>query len=395
MTGQQVRVIDVLSGSESLECITPSATDNFPNYIPDQPNTPALVLGNALVDMHSTSGSPGYEQRETIASLQAGAVAGGFARVCILPHTLPPIDNRASAEFWYRQGVPFLAWGAITVGLKGEQIADLGELAELVVGFSDGRAIANLGLLRRVMEYIKPLGKPIMLMPQNPDLARGGVAYESKWSVQYGLGGMPAAAETTALASLIELVRLTQAPTHFMRLSTARSVQLITQAKADDLPITASVDWSHLCLSERYLPSYDSNLKFNPPLPSEADRLALIQGIKTGAIDAIAIDHTPYTYEEKMVGFELAPAGAIGLELALPVLWHELVETQMLTAVELWQALSTGPARCLGIAPPQQKIWFAPYLHWTVNHLASLSRNSIYYGQSLKGKVISFSTLEL
>ncbi len=104
-----------------------------------------------------------------------------------------------------------------------------------------------------------------------------------------------------------------------------------------------------------------------PPLPSEADRLALIQGVKTGVIDAIAIDHTPYTYEEKMVGFELAPPGAIGLELALAVLWHELVETHQLTALELWQALSSKPARCLGIAPPQQKIWFAPYTPWTAN----------------------------
>jgi len=400
MTGQQVRVIDAIVGSESLELITPSAADNFPSsiqpHIQDtrQPSMPSLVLGNALVDMHSSSGSPGYEQRETVASLQAGAVAGGFAKVGILPHTTPPIDNLASAEFWHRQGAPFLAWGAITLGLKGEQIADLGELAQLVVGFSDGKAITNLALLRWAMEYIKPLGKPIMLMPQNPDLASGGVAYQSKWSVQYGLGGIPTAAETSALAGLIELVRLTQTPTHFMRLSTARSVQLIAQAKADDLPITASVVWSHLCFSEQHLSSYDTNLKFNPPLPSEADRLALIEGVKTGVIDAIAIDHTPYTYEEKMVGFELAPSGAIGLELALPVLWHELVETKMLTALELWRAMSTGPARCLGIAPPQQKIWFAPYLHWTVNHLASLSRNTIYYGQPLKGKVISFSTLE-
>jgi len=397
MNGQQVRVIDALVGAESLEFITLTAKDNFLDSMQShgQPSTPTLVLGSALVDMYSTSAFPGFAQRETLASLQAGAKAGGFAKVGILPHTLPPIDNVSSAEFWRRQGAPFMAWGAITRGLKGKQIADLGEMADLVVGFTDGKAIANLALLRRVMEYVKPLGKPVMLMPQNPDLARGGVAYESRWSVQYGLGGMPTTAETSALAGLLELVRLTQTPTHFMRLSTARSVQLIAQAKADDLPVTASVVWSHLCLSEECLPSYDANLKFNPPLPPEVDRLALIAGVKTGVIDAIAIDHTPHTYEEKMVGFELAPCGAIGLELALAVLWHELVETQMLSAVELWQALSTRPASCLGIEPPQHKIWFAPYTHWTADHLASLSRNSIYYGQPLKGKVISFSSLAM
>jgi dihydroorotase len=383
MTGQQVRVIDAIVGLESWDYISPNAE------IEPQFTSSPLVLGNALVDMYSTSGAPGFEHRETIASLQAGAIAGGFAKVGILPHTDPPIDNLASAEFWAKQGAPFLPWGAVTRRLKGEQMADLGELAPLVVGFTDGKAIANLALVRRAMEYIKPLGKPLMLMPQNPDLARGGVAYESKLSVQCGLGGMPITAETSALAALIELVRLTQTPTHFMRLSTARSVQLIAQAKADGLPVTASVAWSHLCLSEQYLPSYNTNLKFVPPLPSEADRLALIQGVKTGVIDAIAIDHTPYTYEEKMVGFELAPPGAIGLELALAVLWHELVETHQLTALELWQALSSKPARCLGIAPPQQKIWFAPYTPWTANCLASLSRNSFYCGQTLKGKVVS------
>ncbi len=390
MTGQQVRVIDAVVGLESWDYITPTIEPEL--Y--QQASPPALVLGNALVDMYSTSGAPGFEYRETVASLQAGAIAGGFAKVGILPHTAPPIDNLATAEFWSSQGSQFLPWGAVTRGLKGEQMADLGELAPLVVGFTDGKAIANLALVRRVMEYIKPFGKPLMLMPQNPDLARGAVAYETKLSVQCGLGGMPITAETSALASLIELVRLTQTPTHFMRLSTARSVQLIAQAKADDLPVTASVVWYHLCLSEQYLSRYDANLKFVPPLPSEADRLALIQGVKTGVIDAIAIDHTPYTYEEKMVGFELAPAGAIGLELALSVLWHELVETQQLTALELWQALSSRPAQCLGIDPPQQKIWFAPYTPWTADHLASLSRNSFYYGQTLKGKVISFSTLE-
>jgi dihydroorotase len=367
------------------------------NQIPENTNLDersGLILGTGAIDLYSTSGEPGHESRETIAELVQASKNGGFSTVGILPNTQPAIDDIAALEFWrnvqQKYGDRLQSWGAITKGLEGKQLTDMAELAESVIGFTDSKPIANLLLVRRAMEYIKPLGKPIALFPQNPDLAGSGVIREGKWSLQYGMTGYPAAAETSALAALIELVRLTKAPTHFMRISTAQSVELITQAKNDGLPITASTTWLHLCHCDRDLASYDPNLRLMPPLGSEGDRLALIAGIRSGAIDAIAIDHTPCAYEEKVVPFEVAPVGAIGLEFAIPVLWQSLVTTGLLTASELWNALSINPAKILGLAQPQLTTLFDPNLEWLVEAkaIASQSKNSSYIGRSLIGKVL-------
>ncbi len=371
--------------------------DVEPNQIPENTNVDersGLILGTGAIDLYSTSGEPGHESRETIAELVQASKNGGFSTVGILPNTQPAIDDIAALEFWrnvqQKYGDRLQPWGAITKGLEGKQLTDMAELAESVIGFTDSKPIANLLLVRRAMEYIKPLGKPIALFPQNPDLAGSGVIREGKWSLQYGMTGYPAAAETSALAALIELVRLTKAPTHFMRISTAQSVELITQAKNDGLPITASTTWLHLCHCDRDLASYDPNLRLMPPLGSEGDRLALIAGIRSGAIDAIAIDHTPCAYEEKVVPFEVAPVGAIGLEFAIPVLWQSLVTTGLLTASELWKALSINPAKVLGLAQPQLATLFDPNWEWLVEAkaIASQSKNSSYIGRSLIGKVL-------
>ena len=402
---KQVRILDVDSSSNITETFADVFIDrdrqihiNFDqSQIPQNTNISersSLVLGTGAIDLYSTSGEPGHESRETIPELVQAAKNGGFATVGILPNTQPAIDDIAALEFWrnvqQKHGNILQPWGAITKGLEGKQLTDMAELAESVIGFTDGKAIANLLLVRRAMEYLKPLGKPIALFPQNPDLAGGGVIREGKWSLQYGMTGYPAAAETSALAALIELVRLTKASTHFMRLSTAQSVELIAQAKNDGLPVTASTTWLHLCHCDRDLENYDPNLRLSPPLGSEGDRLALIAGIKSGAIDSIAIDHTPCTYEEKVVPFEVAPVGAIGLEFALPVLWQSLVTTGLLTASELWQALSSNPAKILGIKPKLSTL-FDPNLEWIANGqaIASQSRNSNYMGRSLIGKTFT------
>ncbi|MBD2175535.1 dihydroorotase [Pseudanabaena sp. FACHB-1998] len=367
------------------------------NQIPEDINIDersGLILGTGAIDLYSTSGEPGHESRETITELVQAAKNGGFSTVGILPNTQPAIDDIAALEFWrnvqQKYGDRLQPWGAITKGLEGKQFTDMAELAESVIGFTDSKPVANLLLVRRAMEYIKPLGKLIALFPQNPDLAGSGVIREGRWSLQYGMTGYPAAAETSALAALIELVRLTKAPTHFMRISTVQSVELIAQAKNDGLPITASTTWLHLCHCDRDLESYDPNLRLMPPLGSEGDRLALIAGIKSGAIDAIAIDHTPCAYEEKVVPFEVAPVGAIGLEFAIPVLWQSLVTTGLLTASELWKALSINPAKILGVAQPQLATLFDANLEWLVDAkaIASQSKNSSYIGRSLIGKVI-------
>jgi dihydroorotase len=403
---KQVRILSADSSSNIAEPFADVFVDsdrqihlNFDqSQIPQETNIDqrsGVVLGTGLIDLYSTSSEPGHESKETISELVQAAKNGGFATIGILPNTQPAIDDIAALEFWrnvqQKHGNILQPWGAITKGLEGKQLTDIAELAESVIGFTDSKPISNLLLVRRAMEYIKPLGKHIALFPQNPDLTGTGVIREGKWSLQYGMTGYPAAAETTALAALIELVRLTKAPAHFMRLSTAQSVELIYQAKNDGLPVTASATWLHLCHCDRDLATYDPNLRLSPPLGSEGDRLALIAGIKSGVIDSIAIDHTPCAYEEKVVPFEVAPVGAIGLEFALPVLWQNLVITGLLTASELWQALSVNPAKILGLAPPKLSTLFEPCLEWLAKDsaISSQSRNSNYMGRSIIGKVLA------
>lgn len=393
---KSVQVIDAIKQTINVQDILLMADGQFSTDLSqlssnvEVSDRSGLILGTGLVDMYSHSGEPGYEKRETLISLGRAAQNGGFVRVGILPNTQPCMDNLTALEFWRSQPL-FLPWGAVTHDCAGKAITDLAELAPHVVGFSDGQPIANLALVRRVMEYVQPLRKPLMLWPWHSNLAETGVMREGKWSLHYGLAGISAVAETSALASLLELVAITKTPTHFMRISTARSVELIAQSKAAGLPVTASVSWMNLWLVDQDLSSYDPNLRLSPPLGTCADRSALINGLKLGIIDTIAVDHTPYTYEEKTVDFESAPAGVIGLELVLAILWQELVATEKLTPLELWQSLSVKPALCLGLDPKSLGLstLFDPKEPWTVKSLASLSCNSPIYGKSLVGKVVN------
>ena len=393
---RQVKIIDSSTQTESTQDILLDRTfqilgDSLPENTNDIDisDRTGLILGTGLVDMYSHSGEPGFEKRETLSSLTASAQNGGFAHVGILPNTQPAIDSATATEFW-RSHPLFLPWGAITLNCEGKAITDLAELAPHVVGFTDGKPISNLALVRRVMEYVKPLHKPLMLRAWHTNLAESGVMREGKWSLQYGLSGSSVIAETVALAGLLELVALTQTPTHFMKISTARSVELIAQAKNSHLPVTASVCWMHLWQEDRDLHTYDPNLRLSPPLGNSEDRSALINGIKNGTIDAIAVDHTPYTYEEKTVDFESAPSGVIGLELILPTLWQELVVTEKLTPQELWTALSIKPANCLQLDTKELALstLFDPNQIWNTKAIASLSANSSLYGKTLTGKVL-------
>jgi dihydroorotase len=224
-----------------------------------------------------------------------------------------------------------------------------------------------------------------------------GVMREGAQSIRFGLPGNPAIAESTALAALLEVVAAIGTPVHLMRVSTRRSVELIQEAKARGLPVTASTTWMHLLFNTEDLGSYNPNLRLEPPLGNPDDQAALIRAVREGIMDAIAIDHTPYTYEEKTVAFAEAPPGVIGLELALPLLWHTLVETGDWSALELWRSISTNPAICLkqppsAIAPgqPAELVLFNPQQTWKVvrHTLKSHSTNTPYLGQELTGRVV-------
>ncbi|MDB9515109.1 dihydroorotase [Kamptonema animale CS-326] len=425
---QQVRVLDPVSGTDKIADVLiengdiKAVQESISDWPPDTQvrECQGLILGPGLVDIYSHSGEPGFEERETLESLIKAAVAGGFTRLAILPTTTPPLDRPGGLALLKSKvsnpQARIQFWGALTLGLEGQQMAELADLADSgVIGFTDGLPLSNLALVRRLLEYVKPFDLPVAFWPCDRRLAGNGAAREGVQSITLGLAGNPAIAETSALAALLELVEATGTPVHIMRVSCDRSVELIKTAKKRGLPVTASTTWMHLLLNTdaiagirdwgsggdeewgRFSFPYDPSLRLEPPLGNPDDQLALIRGVKEGAIDAIAIDHSPYTYEEKTVAFADAPPGAIGLELALSLLWHKLVETGQLSALELWRVLSAGPSLCIrqtpAVAVPgisAELTLFNPQQSWKVEHatLKSLSVNTPWLGQQLIGKVV-------
>ncbi|MFQ4140474.1 dihydroorotase [Nodosilinea sp. PGN35] len=413
---QQVRVLDAVGQSDRTAdvLVRDGVVEEIAPSLPDIPAAAEVIAGEGklllpgLVDLYSHSGEPGHEPRETLESLLAAGQAGGFTRLGILPDTEPAIDHGAMVEkllarraFIVRTNasLPHLyLWGALTQGGQGQQMVELAELSDsAIVGFADGRAIQNPLLTQRLLQYLRPLGKPVALYSCDRTLRDSGVAREGPFSLIYGLVGDPASSETAALAALLECVAEVGTPVHLMRISTGRGVELVRQAKERGLPVTASTTWMHLLWSAKDLGSYDPNLRLSPPLGNPKDRAALIEGVKAGVVDAIAIDHTPHTYEDKTVGFPSAPPGAIGLELALGILWDTFVVKGDWSPLTLIQALSTNPAACWGQTPPTiqpqqpaEMVLFDPAATWTVGPatLRSRSANTPWLGQEIPGRVL-------
>ena len=395
---------DVLIEDEVVRAIAPQLSDLPANT--DIIEAQGHYLGPGLIDLYSQSGEPGHEARETHDSLQQAAAAGGFTRVGLLPNTQPAVDSASAVQSVLAanranqtaQKATLMPWAAVTLGAAGEQLAELAELSTAgALGFTEGRPLANAALLRRLLEYAQPLNKPIMLWPCDAKLARDGVAREGVDALRLGLVGVSAIAETTALSALLECVAEISTPVHIMRVSTARSVALIRQAKSAGLPVSASVAWHHLLFDTQDLQSYDPALRHDPPLGTPDDRRALMAGVAEGVLDAIAIDHSPYTYEEKTVAFDAAPPGAIGLELALPVLWQTFVASGQWKPAQLWRCLSQGPAKCLrldanrlAVGSRAELTLFDPSFEWQVveGELRSRSSNTPWLNQTIKGKTI-------
>lgn len=356
------------------------------------------VLGPGLVDLYSQTGEPGHESRETLEQLLLAASYGGFTRVGILPNTMPAVDNPAQVVQRLTQGAAelpqILPWGAITQGTQGKQLTDLMELGTTgIVGFCDGQPLANRLMVQRLLEYTQPLSLPIALWPC--DLNQPGVCRDGADAIRLGLSPLPATAEAAPLSFLLEQVAISLRPVHLMRISTARSVDLIRAAKARGLPITASVTWHHLLFSTSDLSGYIPSLRLAPPVGTPADQAALIEGLEDGTLDAIAVDHCAYTYEEKAVPFGVAPPGAIGLQLALPALWQAFVTTKRWSALQLWSYLSLQPAQCLGLETAQlqrdvaaELVLFDPHHQWTVTteSLGCNVINTAYSEQTIQGQ---------
>ncbi len=404
---RQIRVIDPIQQTDNLADVwligdKIQAIETHFATIPAETtviDAEGLILAPGLVDLYSYSGEPGHEDRETFCSLGAAAIAGGFTQVAILPNMQPILDNPATLTLVKQKlrhldsqkSPQFHFWGSLTLEIKGEQLTELGELnATEIIGFTDAKPLRNEGLLRRALEYLQPFKKPVALVPVNLTLRSNGVMREGNASIRLGLPGDPVMSESAAIASILEIVTATQTPVHLMRISTARGVELIAEAKSRNLPITASVSWMHLLLNTEKIGSYNPNFHLDPPLGNESDRLSLIEGIKTGIIDAIAIDHRAYTYEEKTLSFAESPPGNIGLELALPFLWQHLIETEYLTALELWQALRVNPLLILQLKETHQDyLLFDPEMTWKIDrsNLKTLGQNTPWFGELIRGKV--------
>lgn len=314
------------------------------------------IVCPGLVDIHCHLREPGLERKETIATGTRAAAAGGFTTVMPMPNTAPVADSPASILYVRDRAkevgvVHVYPIGAITKGSRGQELAEMSAMADAgAVAFSDdGRPVDSSRIMRLAMEYSLITKLPLIAHEEDLALVDDGDMNESAVSTVLGLRGNPAAAEETMIARDIILTRLTGARLHIAHVSTAHGVQLIREAKAEGLPITAEVTPHHLTLTEEAVRTYDTNTKVNPPLRTKNDVDALIEGLKDGTIDCVATDHAPHTIEDKVVEYHYAANGISGFETALPVLWTELVQEGRMTAMELIDKMSTSAAKIMNL----------------------------------------------
>lgn len=355
-----------------------------------------------LIDMHVHLREPGREDEETVITGVRAAVRGGFSAIAAMPNTDPVADKASVIELVLERAekaklAKVLPVGAITKGLKGEELAEMGELSEAgAIAFSDdGHSVMNSHLLRRALEYSKIFNKPLILHEEDTQLAMGGQVNEGFYSTLLGLRGLPAAAEEVLIARDLTLARLTGAKIHLAHLSTKGSVELVRQAKKEGLPVTCEVTPHHLVLTHEALMGFDTNLKVNPPLRSRDDVEALREGLRDGTIDAIASDHAPHAQQEKEQEFDKAPFGIIGLETSLALVLTEVVSKGLLDYAGLVEKMSLNPAQVLGLpmgtlSPGAEAnlTIVDPGVEFMVEPAAfeSKSRNSPFKGWNLKGK---------
>ena len=365
-----------------------------------------LVLAPGLVDLHTHLRQPGREDKETVETGCRSAALGGFTAVTPMANTDPVADNAAVIhevlDLARAAGIcEVFPVGAITRGLEGEGMAELGEMfdAGVRVFSDDGRCVPNARVLRNALTYVSAFeGAVIAEHCEDASLAEGGQMHEGSVSSSLGLAGQPREAEEVVVARDLAVARLSGGRLHLCHLSSAGSVEMVRRAKTEGLRVTAEVTPHHLVFGEEDLVTYDTNMKMNPPLRSDGDRSALRAALADWTIDVVATDHAPHAVEEKEAEFDQAPFGTIGLETALAALLTHLVEPGELSLSRAIEAMSTTPARILGahdhggpIAPgrPANLIAFDPAAGWTVEPpFASKSRNSAFLGRGLRGKVV-------
>lgn len=391
---------DLLIAGETIAAIGPGI--EIPSDAP-RIDCGGAFLAPGLVDMRVAIGEPGYEAKETIATASRAAAVGGVTTMAMLPNTDPVIDDVAGLEFVARRArevklVKIFAYGAASRDCAGRELADLGLLAEAgAVAFTDGiKPIADAQMMRRALAYARMFGRPIVQHCEEPRLAENGQMNEGEVATRLGLAGIPAAAEAILLARDLRLVELTGGRYHAAHVSTAESVQLLRDAKARGLAVTADTAPPYFLLTEADVGDWRTFAKLSPPLRGEADRAAVAAGVADGTIDAIASDHQPQDEDQKRVPFAQAAPGAAGLETLLP-LSLSLVRDGRLGMLELVRRLSLAPARILGLPSGTLSVGAAADLvlfdaetpgNVQPAQFRSKSKNSPFEGYATHGRVL-------
>ena len=361
-----------------------------------------MILCPGFFDMHVHLREPGYEYKETVQSGCIAATAGGFTGLACMPNTNPTIDNPGVVEFIREKAedlpVDVHPVSAVTVGRNGKTLVEIAELCDAgVTGFSDdGSPVESAELMRRALEYSSMCNAVIIEHCEDSSLTAGGVMDEGEVSTKLGLPGWPSIGEEIAVERNIRLAEFTGGRLHIAHVSTARSADIIRQAKSRGVNVTAEVTPHHLTLTSSCLESYNTNFKVNPPLRTEHDIKTLIEALSDGTIDAIATDHAPHAWDEKEVEFINAPFGMTGLETALGVVYTKLVATGKISLERMIESLTTAPRSIMNIpavkiqeGQPANLTLFKPDEEWTVdrNNMESLSRNTPFHGWELTCRV--------
>ena len=364
-----------------------------------------LVVAPGFIDLHTHLREPGAEYKETIESGAAAAVAGGWTTVCAMPNTDPINDSPAVTRFIIEQAqraqlANVFPVGALTKGSNGKELAEMGEMknAGIVAVSDDGRPVQSAGMMRRAMEYARGFDLTVVDHAQDTSLSAGGVMHEGHWSLLLGLKGMPAAAEDVHVVRDCVLAKLTGGSVHIAHISTGGSLEAVRRAKEMGLSVTCEVAPHHWTLSDEAVAGYDTNTKMSPPLRNQLHIDALLEGLRDGTIDAIATDHAPHHADEKLLEFDQAPFGIIGLETAVGLAF-DLVNRGLIDLARLVELCSTNPAKVFALndrgtlsknARADVTI-LDPAYEWTFDVAASRSksRNTPFHGRKMSGAAVA------
>ncbi|MDQ3814810.1 MAG: dihydroorotase [Armatimonadota bacterium] len=403
--------LDVLIENGRIAKIGPNLADDGAQVL-DATN---CCVAPGLIDLHVHLRTPGQEYKEDTRSGTAAAARGGITTVCVMPNTQPPIDRRSIVEDVLQRArcegnsVRVLPVASVSIEAKNEQLTEMAELkaAGAVAVSDDAFPIQDCGFMRRVFQYAKTCDLVTMLHCEDLALTGGGhagvgkgggVMNEGVVSNDLGLRGMPRVAEEIAVFKACALAREVGNRIHILHNTTAGAVEQIRRAKNDGVQVTAEVCPHHFALTDQACRGYNTNAKMNPPLRTEADIAALIEGLQDGTIDAIATDHAPHAAHEKEREFDLAPFGILGLETMLPLSIKNLVEPGHLTLAQIVGKMTSAPARILGLetgtlreGAPADVVIFKSDARWTLRaaELASKSKNTPFDGAEMTGQVVA------